>query len=391
MNSNLLNSEVQDFIHKNIKADLSSLVLKGSPFAQITIQELADQIRSKAKCEQKLPTWFNTAGIYYPKPIQIEQTSSESTGTYKSSLVSGSSLIDLTGGFGVDSYFFSKKIKHVTHCEIDNNLSTIVTHNFKALQVNNVLTKNDDGIGIIQNTEQSYDWIYIDPSRRNDHKGKVFKLEDCLPDVSLHLDTFLSHSANIMIKLSPLLDLSATIKSLNFVKEIHIIAVKNEVKELLVLVEKEYKDTPILKCININKGIQDYFEGSFGSVSQARYSRVRKYLFEPNASILKSGLFNEVSSKLDVYKLHINSHLYTSDDLKPFPGRRFEILSVFKYNKKLLKRVLNFGKANITTRNFHDSVAQIRKKTGLKEGGSDYLFFTTDMENKAIVIHCIKV
>ena len=387
----MLNSEVQDFIEKNIKSDIASLVLKGSPFDHIAIQELAEQISSKAKCIHKLPTWFNTKGIYYPKPLQIEQTSSEITSKYKSSLISGTTLIDVTGGFGVDSYFFSKRFNKIVHCEIDQHLSAIAANNLKALDIHNISCKNEDGIDILQNNEISFDWIFIDPSRRNEHKGKVFKLEDCLPDVCLHLNTLLSRSPNIMIKLSPLLDLSATIQSLDFVKEIHIVAVKNEVKELLVLIQNGYMANCQLKCVNINREHQDCFEGPFGSDAKALYSHPQKYLYEPNAAILKSGLFNEVSVEFNAFKLHANSHLYTSNDLKVFPGRRFEIKSISKYNTKLLKRTLDLKKANITTRNFHESVTQIRKKTGLKEGGSDYLFFTTDIENKAIVIHCVKV
>ena len=166
---------------------------------------------------------------------------------------------------------------------------------------------------------------------------------------------------------------------------------KNEVKELLVLVEKGYDGACNIKAVNIANGKNDCFEGKFQFRTEATYSPPKKYLYEPNSAILKSGLFNEVSSQLNLHKLHVNSHLYTSDALKEFPGRSFEIQAVMKYNKKLIKKKFGSKKANITTRNFHESVAQIRKKTGIKEGGNDFLFFTTDMEVSVVVFHCIKV
>jgi len=391
LNEAVLHKEVQQFINNHLKSDLSKLILKGSPFKDVKIQELAVQIQAKSKSRDKLPTWFLTNNIYYPKSLSIEQTSSEPTAQYKASLINGDKLIDLTGGFGVDSYFFAKKFQSVIHCEIDTELSKIVTHNFMQLELENIACFNTNGIDELSESKSSYDWIFIDPSRRDALKTKVFKLEDCLPDVGKHLDLFLERSDNVMIKLSPLLDISLTINDLKFVKEIHVVAVKNEVKELLILIQKGYEGPSKIKTINMVAAGQQTFEGYFPSNAGVEFSAPKKYLYEPNAALLKSGLFNEISSEIKVSKLHSNSHLYTSDDLVHFPGRSFAILSVFKYNKKLLKRNFKGKNANITTRNFHDSVAEIRKKTGIKEGGNDYLFFTTDIEDNSIVIHCKKV
>jgi len=391
LNEAVLHKEVQQFINNHLKSDLSKLILKGSPFKDVKIQELAVQIQAKSKSRDKLPTWFLTNNIYYPKSLSIEQTSSEPTAQYKASLINGDKLIDLTGGFGVDSYFFAKKFQSVIHCEIDTELSKIVTHNFMQLELKNIACFNTNGIDELSESKSSYDWIFIDPSRRDALKTKVFKLEDCLPDVGKHLDLFLERSDNVMIKLSPLLDISLTINDLKFVKEIHVVAVKNEVKELLILIQKGYEGPSKIKTINMVAAGQQTFEGYFPSNAGVEFAAPKKYLYEPNAALLKSGLFNEISSEIKVSKLHSNSHLYTSDDLVHFPGRSFAILSVFKYNKKLLKRNFKSKNANITTRNFHDSVAEIRKKTGIKEGGNDYLFFTTDIEDNSIVIHCKKV
>ncbi len=391
MNEAILHKDVQQFINDHYTTDLSKVILKGSPFMEVKIQELADQLQSKSKSRIKLPTWFGTNNIYFPKSLNIEQTSSELTAKYKSSFINGDKLIDLTGGFGVDSFYFSKKFTSVIHCEIDTKLSEIVKHNAIQLGLINLHCFNKNGIEKLYENQTCFDWIYIDPSRRDELKTKVFKLEDCLPDVSEHLDLFLERSDNVMIKLSPLLDISSTVNSLKFVKEIHVVAVKNEVKELLILIQKGFIGPPKIKTINIVKNGQQSFEGFYPSDSIANFSAPQKYLYEPNSAILKSGLFNKVSSEIGVSKLHSNSHLYTSKELTYFPGRRFLIVSVLKYNKKLIKRSFKFKAANISTRNFHDSVAQIRKKTGIKEGGIDYLFFTTDIDANSIVIHCKKV
>jgi 16S rRNA C967 or C1407 C5-methylase (RsmB/RsmF family) len=178
LNHQILNKEVQDFINAHLKSDVTKLILKGSPFETVSIQEIAEQLLAKNSCEKKLPNWFNAENIYYPNKLNIEQTSSEITANYKSDLVSGETLIDITGGFGVDAYFFSQKVAKITHCEINEELSAMVSHNFKQLKVKNSNTYLGDGIEFLEKSQEKFDWIYADPSRRNDAKGKVFLLED---------------------------------------------------------------------------------------------------------------------------------------------------------------------------------------------------------------------
>ena len=391
MNKSILNIDIQDFINKNLNEDPARLILKGSPFPEIKIQEIADQIISKRKCEKKLPTWFQTNSIYYPNRINIEQTSSEITADYKATLVSGISLVDITGGFGVDCYYFAKKINKVVHCEIAPDLSQIVRYNFKIMRVENVKTATENGLDYLRRDNKRYDWIYADPSRRNDTKGRVFLLEDCSPDIPKNLDLLFEFSDNVLLKISPLLDISATIKALKNTKEIHVVAVNNEVKELLFLLQKNYTAEITLRTVNIKNKTIEIFDSSSNQKAKASYHLPCNYLYEPNAAILKSGLFNEVSSQLNVYKLHSNSHLYTSENLIEFPGRRFRIVQSTVFDKKKLLQLIPSGKANITTRNFYQSVAQIRKKTGIKDGGSVYLFFTTNLHNKPVVLICEKV
>lgn len=391
MNLNILHIEVQNFINSNLKTDITKLILKGSPFNNVTIQEIAEQIVSKNKCEAKLPMWFLTENIYYPNKLNIEQTSSEITANYKANLVTGNNLIDITGGFGVDAYYFAQKVNNVTHCEINTELSAIVAHNYQQLNIQNIETKNTDGLLFLNEADKTYDWIYTDPSRRNDAKGKVFLLEDCLPNIPHNLELLFTKTNHILIKVSPILDITSAINELKFLKEIHIVAIENEVKELLFILEKDYTKSISIKTINFNKKGNQYFNFIFNEVCTATFSAPKKYLYEPNSAILKAGGFSQISSQLVLDKLHPHSHLYTSNDLIDFPGRSFKIANCISYDKKLLKKLIPSKKANITTRNFPESVEQIRKKTGLKDGGNQYLFFTTNLNNDYVVLVCSKI
>jgi hypothetical protein len=391
MDKKLLSAEIQEYITSNINADVSKLALQKNKFAITDWTAILGQITAKQKAKTKLPTWFYTHNIYYPSKISIEQTSSEKTAEYKSQLVSGKSLIDLTGGFGVDDFYFSKKVNQVTHCEINHELSEIVKHNLEQLGVTNVECHTGDSSEILVTLNQKFNWIYIDPSRRNDVKGKVFMLQDCLPNVPGLLDFYFEFSDNIMLKTAPILDISAGLSELRNVNTIHIVALENEVKELLWILEKNYtKSIQIVTC-NLTKDSIQEFTFELGNTSVSNYSLQKKYLYEPNAAIMKSGGFDEVTSQYEIEKLNRHSHLYTSDILINFPGRVFEIENSFEYNKPNMKSFLENKKANITTRNFPETVEKIRKKWKIKEGGIVYCFFTTDINNNKIVLLCDKL
>ena len=392
MNNSLLNIEIQEFINSNLNADITNLLLKGIPFDTIDSKAVIEQIEAKKRSKKKLYTWFNTENIYYPNKLNIEQTSSEITARYKSNLVSGKSLIDLTGGFGVDAYYFSKQVENVTHCEINTKLSDIVKHNYKALNVSNITCKNESGIDALKQLNQQFDWIYIDPSRRDNSKQKVFLLSDCTPNIKTFQGLFLEYAKHVMIKTSPLLDLTATLSDLKHVKEIHIVAVNNEVKELLWLLERDYEGDVNVKTINLQKKNIQNFEFNFKiePSSQVTYTEPLFYLYEPNSAILKAGAFNSISEQLKINKLHKHSHLYTSDELIAFPGRSFKIKKQLPFNKKLFAKE-RIAKANITTRNFPLSVNDIRKKLKVKDGGNSYLFFTTNLNDEKIILICSKL
>jgi hypothetical protein len=388
----ILNAEIQAFINKSIGKSISKLALQKNPFQDVDWISILNQIEAKTKSKDKLPIWFSTKNIIYPAKISIEQTSSEKTALYKSTIVSGTSLIDLTGGFGVDDYYFAKKIKEVAHCEINPDLSNLVKHNFEQLEAKNITCYSGDSLATLTSLNKKWDWIYIDPSRRNDAKGKVFMLKDCLPNVPENIDFYFKNSDSILIKTAPLLDISAGLLELKNVKNIHIVALENEVKELLWELHKEYKGPITIKTVNIIKDKSETFEFILNEESELpHFSLPQKYLYEPNSAIMKSGGFDEVSTSFKINKLHKFSHLYTSEELVDFPGRIFEILNSLPYNKTEIKTHLENKQANLTTRNFPDTVESIRKKWKIKDGGNIFCFFTTDKNNRKIVLICTKI
>ncbi|SNY99589.1 RNA cap guanine-N2 methyltransferase [Flagellimonas pacifica] len=392
MNKLILNTGVQHFIKNNWNTDIVSVLFKKPHFEGISQKELSEQLEAKKKCKDKLPTWFHTEEIYYPNKLNIEQTSSEQTAAYKSKIVSGKLLLDATGGLGVDTFYFSKKMDQVSHCEIDSKLSHIAQHNFEVLGQNNIVCIDTDGIETLKASRQKYDWVYIDPSRRSNVKGKVFLFKDCIPNLPEHLPAIFEKSSNILVKTSPLLDISQGLKELDFVKEIHVVAINNDVKELLFVLEHGFDDDVKIKTINLVQNREDVFNFQLKSEQRSfpTFGEPEKYLYEPNSAILKSGGFKSVANAFGLKKLHQHSHLYTSTNLIEFPGRRFEISQILPYSKKALKD-LSVNKANITTRNFPISVAELRKKHKIKDGGGIYLFFTTDLNDKLLVLICKKV
>lgn len=386
-----ISTDLQTFISNNLNKDINELALHKNPFPEYEWKWILNQIQAKKKAQKKLPTWFNTNGIVFPTSLSVEQTSSEILAKYKACLISGNSLIDLTGGFGIDDFYFAQSFKHVIHCELNIELSQIVAHNFKVLSVNNIATISGDSIEHLKNSNERFDWIYVDPARRDESKSKVFLLKDCVPNVVDLQDFLLSKSNHILIKVAPLLDINSILNELKHVKKIYIVALFNEVKELLIKVEKDFNQQPTLIAVNhlTDETIISH-EFELNDDGSSTLSNPLTYLYEPFSSYLKTGLYNKLANQFLVKKLHKHSHLYTSNDLIDFPGRVFKIEKIIPYHKKELKPFEN-QKWNITTRNFPMKVEEIRKKHKLKDGGEIYTFFTTDLNNDKIVIVCKKV
>ncbi len=391
MNAALLHPEVQEFIRKNLNTDVQQLVLKGSPFPKVSAAEIATQISALKTAEKKLPTWFKTENILFPPKLNLEQTSSEITAAYKATLISGKKITDLTGGFGIDTTAFAENFKEVYYCELNEELAEIAAHNFRVLGKNNIRVLSGDGIAFLKNSTEHYDAVYLDPSRRDKHGGKVFRMADCLPDVPRNLDLIFSKTDKILVKTSPLIDLKLGVDELAHTAEIHIVAVNNEVKELLWLLKKDFKGIPKIICTDLQNPEKFKLTALFESAAEVNYSLPQSYLYEPNAAIMKSGLFEVLAEKTGTKKLHPFSHLYTSEELKEFPGRIFKITDFKLFKSSELKKKFKGKKANITTRNFPETVAQLRKKFKIKDGGDTYLFFTTGPNEEKLIITCEKV
>lgn len=386
----ILSPQVQQFIWDNTDASVTKLALQKNPFPDVEWTEIINQVASRQKAKEKLPTWFKTQNIIYPSKVSVEQTSSESTAQYKAALVSGESLIDLTGGFGVDDYYFAKNVNKVIHCEMNESLSQIVADNSSTMGIKNIECHVGDSLDTLTKLDTQWDWIYIDPSRRSDAKGKVFMLKDCLPNVPELLDIYLKYTNNILIKTAPLLDISAGLSELHSVKDIYIVALNNEVKELLWCLEKGFEGSPTLHAVNLTKdGEPEVFTTPLEDEADTVFSLPQQYLYEPNSAIMKSGAFNSVGKQFGLYKLHKHTQLYTSDKLIDFSGRRFIIDKIIPYSKSDMKK-FEGKKMNITVRNFPVTVEDIRKKWKIKDGGDTYAFFTTDKDNNKLMLLCSK-
>ena len=387
MNNKLLAIAVQDYINANLNADVNQIALAKSPFEGITSAELATQITAKKKSERKLPTWFHTENIYYPPVLSIEQTSSEITAKYKSKLAKGDTLIDITGGFGIDTYYFAKKVKEVIHCEINPELSAIAQYNARALNAKNIEFKAEDGIAYIQNTATTFNTIYVDPARRAE-KGKVFMLKDCTPDIVGNLDALLKKSSRIIVKTAPLLDISAGLAELKQVSEIHIVSVKNECKELLWVIDKGFdKDTKIIAVTlnnEVEKDFSFYRSVANGTVQFAESLSINNYLYEPDAALLKSGAFNLIGSTYGISKLHSQTQLFTATIIKTdFPGRIFKIEAILSTAE--LKKETNL-KGNVIVRNYPSKPEDLVKKYKIKSDQEQFLIFTKIANGENVIL-----
>jgi len=387
----LLQQDVQNFINDHLIDDIPKLALGGPYFDTIDTKIILEQIISKKKCQKKLPSWFNTASILYPPKLHIEQTSSEITAAFKSSLVNGSSLVDLTGGFGVDALYFARVVDKVTHCEINTELSAMVQHNFTLLKQPNISCLAVNGLKYLETLDVKTDIIYLDPARRSDTQKRVFRLEDCTPNILDHMDVLVDKAHRVMIKTAPLLDISLGIKQLRFVSSVYVVAVNNEVKELLWLLDPNYSDHPKIHAVNLSES------GNWQQLTDWPIAKdapsicpIQNYLYEPLACVLKAGIHDHIALELGLDKLHPHTHLYTSKQLLSFPGHSFKVEQITTYNKKGFES-LKINSANVKLRNAPDSAETLRKKFKFKDGGDCYLFFTTDQTGKGCIIKTRKI
>ena len=399
-----MEDELKQFIKEHREDDVRQLALQASRYPAIDMPTALTQIAGWQSIRDKVPTWAACDDIIYPPHLPLEQCSSEATANYKYGVVTKmgehDSLADLTGGFGIDCWFMSHAFQHTTYVERQEELVKIAQNNFE------VLNRNNCQLSIINcqledwlTSQPSFSWLFLDPARRDGHGGKTVAIGDCEPDVSTLEENLVDKAKHVMIKLSPMLDLDLALHQLKHVQEVHIVSVDNECKELLLILSKDtvtdIDHTPI-HCVNIKKDEVQTFVFSKAEEQQTAYELAKdlgQYLYEPNASLLKAGAYRCVAQRLGLQKLHANSHLYTSHQLVAnFPGRVFKIEDHCGFGKKELKTLLaDITKANLTIRNFPASVAELRKRLHLSEGGDTYLFATTLHPEQKILVKCKRI
>lgn len=393
-----IDKNTQQFIIEHGSDDIRQLALKTKSYPSIDMPTAIQQIAGRQMAKYKIPSWYESQDIIYPKHLSMEQCSSEDTATYKASLCKGDLLLDLTGGLGVDFSFMAKSHKQAYYVESQNELIQLAQCNFNTLKLIHAQIIQEDAVTFLNSFDRLADTIYIDPARRSDTGKKTVLIDDCTPNL-IDIDELLNaKSKRVIIKLSPMLDITHALNSLSNVIEVHIISVNNECKELLFIKEKltlEKEDVKLI-CINLSNKGNDSFTFTKAQENTSANSHVDvplRYLYEPNSSILKAGAYKSLAVRYNLKKLHPNSHLYTSDILvADFPGRKFQVKEVISPNKKEIKtHFQNITQANIAIRNYPFSVADIRKQTKLKEGGSDYIFATTLANEKKVLILCHKV
>jgi 16S rRNA G966 N2-methylase RsmD len=386
--------EARNFLEQNQHADPAALMLQAKRYANLPVSELVQQIQARQKAKNKIPAWAQNFELVFPVNLSVEQASSEQTAAYKAGLVSGKLLVDLTGGFGVDAFYFARRFREVYHVEQNQALSETVQFNFEKLGIANVTFFAQNATDLLAEFNGHADVFYLDPARRGNANQKLHLLEDCEPNVLELLPELLQKGDAVLLKTSPLLDINRAVGQLQTVQKIWVVAVENECKEVLFLIGKEANPDPEITAVNLSARTETKpfsFRKSKEETAVVAYSEPQAFLYEPYAALLKAGPFRQIAARYNLNKLHPNSHLYTSETFLPdFPGRAFKLKTVAKYNKKVLLSLIPDKKANITVRNFPETVAQIRQKTGLKEGGDLYLFATTDRNQNPVILVCEK-
>ncbi|RPD49878.1 hypothetical protein DNI29_03515 [Hymenobacter sediminis] len=391
-----LPAAARQYVADHLHDDPAQLALQARRYPGLPVPDLVRQIQARQKARTKLPAWADNPDLVFPPTLSVEQASSARTAAFKASLVQGQRLADLTGGFGVDSAHFAATVTEVHYVERNAALAEVVRFNLAQLGIQNVTCHTEDAVHFLRNTADTFDWIYLDPARRDTAAKKIFRLQDCEPDVLRLMPLLLQKGRSVLLKTSPMLDIEQAIQELRHVRRLWVVAVDNECKEVLYELGPEPAVDPERFTVNLMRtGQQQEFRLNRAREARAvaRYAEPQQYLYEPNVAVLKAGAFRSVGTAFEMLKLHQHSHLYTSDTLRSeFPGRIFRIRAVEKYDGQALRAHLGPEvRAHVTTRNFPDTVAEFRHRTGIREGGDLYLFATTNLEGKLMVLVCEKL
>lgn len=407
--------DTKQFIADHLHDDVRELALKYHN-AKVDMTLALRQIEARQLLQKKVPSWSSRDDLLFPARLSIEQCSSEATARYKASLLQGERFADLTGGLGVDCFFIAQNFKHTDYVEANPELCELARHNFGMLSASERRNPNNPTLSVTQCGVEGLtdrrevtvtqceaeeyllhrdplDCIFIDPARRDVHGRKVVSVADCTPNVVELQDQMLQKARRVMIKLSPMLDISQALKELRHVKEIHVVAVENECKELLFIMEPDFEGVPLCTCVNLETQ-QPLIRFTFDeeqTVIPVYTTEVLHYLYEPNAAVMKGGCYRLLTQRYGVKQLHRNSHLYTSEQLvSDFPGRIFEVEDWAVFGKKAQALLEGIAKASVAVRNFPMTVAEIRKKLKITDGDQVYLFATTLSDERKILIRVHK-
>ncbi len=392
-----MTDELRAFIKEHAGDDLTRLLLAASRYPSIDVPFAADQIAARRQIRDKLPSWYACDELLFPSKLSAEQCSSEQTALYKQRLVGkDETLCDLTGGLGVDTYYFSRRARHVCYIERFPLYCEAARHNFSVLGADNISVTEGDCTELVHGLPRT-DVFYIDPARRGGAGQRVYALTDCEPDLPALLPDLLRHATRVIAKLSPMADIRQTVALLPGTRVVHVLSVKNECKELLFVVGRDDAPAqPTICCVNHDgSGREETFSFTQEEEHAAHVQtadHVGGFLYEPNASILKAGAFKCVAARFSVEKLHVSSHLYTSDSrIESFPGRCFVTEAVYPFSGKMCKTLSGeIPRANITVRNFPLSVEELRRRTKIADGGDVYLFATTLADGSKVIVRCRK-
>lgn len=391
-----------EFIREYRERDIRQLALQANRFPDVDMPYALDQIQGWQIARRKLPKWAACDGVIFPPHLSMEQCSSEPTAQYKLNLTMewaervghAFSMTDLTGGFGVDFSFTSCAFAAATYVERNEQLCHIVEHNLPLLGLNNATVVCADAVEYLSTVEPQT-MLFLDPARRDEHGAKTVMLADCTPDVVQLLPQLLEKSRFTMLKLSPMLDWHKAVDDLQgTVREVHIVSVGGECKELLLVLSTVVESELKVYCADLSiasdpSSLFVYTPGSSAPVVNSKLkTQNSKFVHEPNASIMKAGCFDELALAYGVSPVSRNSHLFLSDEpIEDFPGRSFVVERVTTMNKGELRKTLaGIEKANIATRNFPLTVAELRKRLKIKDGGDVYIFATTTAEGEHLLL-----
>jgi hypothetical protein len=392
--SEIFSERLQNFIRHHENEDPNTIVLKNRTIDGVPASFIAAQINGRRKAKEKIPDYAKNPFVIFPPKVNLEQSSSQTTAEFKVDFIKKNildlkSCADLTGGFGVDSFFLSKTFHEVDYVEPHQSIFEVAQHNHVQLKAENIHHHLNGAENFLVTTDKKFDLIFIDPSRRKSGNQKVNSLRQSEPDVIYLQDLILTKTRFCLTKASPLFDIQLALSELKRVKIVIVVSVKNECRELLFFQDVEFEGEPVIQSVNILPDKVEYFEFKFSAEKQERVSfgPPGVYFYEPNASILKGGAFKMISKKYNIAKIHPNTHLYSSDLLvSDFPGRIFKIEEIVKADATVIARLFPNGKVNVLTRNYPLSTDELKKKLHVTDGDWKYVIGFTGVDKKYLVV-----